>query len=65
MGTVYIVHCIDTEGPLYESKDVIFEQIRKIFGIEIENTQENYELLQNGLLDCGSSTSTIQKSILK
>ena len=34
--TVYIVHCIDTEGPMYESPEVPFEQLRKIFGIEIE-----------------------------
>lgn len=48
MGTVFIVHCVDTEGPLYESNDVIFEQIKKIYGIEIENTKKNYELLYNG-----------------
>lgn len=63
MGTVYVVHCVDTEGPLYESKDVIFEQIKKIFGIEIESTQENYELLQNGCIDCGNSTEGIQRLI--
>jgi len=60
MGTVYVVHCIDTEGPLYEGKDVIFEQIRKIFGITIQNTEENYELLKKGKLDCGDKTQGIQ-----
>lgn len=61
MGTVYIVHCVDTEGPLYESKDVIFEQIKRIFGIDIESSQENYELLQNGSLDFGNNTEGIRE----
>ncbi|MBD5549018.1 MAG: hypothetical protein HDQ97_16800 [Lachnospiraceae bacterium] len=64
MANVYIVHCIDTEGPLYEDKGVIFEQIKKIFGIEIENTQKNYELLQSGLLDCGENAEGV-KNLLK
>ncbi len=36
---------MDTEGVLYEYKGVIFEQIKNIFEIEIENIEENYELL--------------------
>lgn len=63
MATVYIVHCIDTEGPLYESKSVIFEQIQRIFGVEIENTQENYEMLRDGLIECGDKTEGIQNLI--
>lgn len=61
MGTVYVVHCIDTEGPLYESGNVVFEQIKRIFGLDIENTQENYELLQRGTLDCGEHTAGIRE----
>ncbi|MCM1216999.1 MAG: hypothetical protein NC548_21080 [Lachnospiraceae bacterium] len=60
MGMVYIVHCIDTEGPLYEDKGVVFEQIKKIYGIEIENTETNYELLKKGLLDCGENTEGVK-----
>ena len=47
-GKVYVVHCIDTEGPLYESPSVPFEQLKKIFGIEIEATRENLLKLQRG-----------------
>ena len=28
-GKVYIVHAIDTEGPLYESLDATFDRIRE------------------------------------
>ena len=49
--TVYVVHCIDTEGPLYESPEVPFSQIKTVLGIDIEASQENLVKLQNGLLD--------------
>ena len=51
MGSVYIVHCIDTEGPLYETPTVPFEMIKNIFGFDIEPTRENLIKIQNGELD--------------
>ena len=33
---VHVVHCVDTEGPLYESLNATFERIKNIFDIEIE-----------------------------
>ena len=33
-GCVYIVHAVDTEGPLYESKEATQTRIREIFGCE-------------------------------
>ena len=59
MANVYVVHCVDTEGPLYEDKGVIFEQIYKIFGLKIENTQENYEKLKSGRMDLGNDSERI------
>ena len=32
---VYIVHCIDTEGPLHESVDATFERLREIFHLDL------------------------------
>lgn len=49
-GIVYVVHCIDTEGPLYEAPEVPFTQIKNIYGIEIESTQENLNKLRRGEL---------------
>lgn len=60
MGIVYIVHCIDTEGPMYEGKGVVFEQIKSVFGIEIENTQKNYEMMDAGTLDLGENSEGIR-----
>ena len=51
MGKVYIVHCVDTEGPLYENPTVPFEMIKNIFGIDIEPNRENLIKLQKGELD--------------
>lgn len=48
---VYVVHCIDTEGPLYESIDATFERLKEIFGIELEVSKENLKKIQNRELD--------------
>lgn len=44
---VYIVHCVDTEGPLYESIEATFKRIKDTFGIQLEPTYDNLEKLQN------------------
>lgn len=62
-GKVYVVHCIDTEGPLYEDKRVIFEQIRKIYGISIEGTEENYIKLKEGSFNFGNKQEGISNLI--
>lgn len=53
MAKVYIVHCIDTEGPLYESPTVIFDRLEQIFGIRIRASEENLRKLQNCKIDLG------------
>lgn len=60
-GNVYVVHCVDTEGPLYEDKGVIFEQIEKIYGVTIDRTEENYLRLKKGLIDLGDHKEDIYK----
>ena len=42
---VYIVHCIDTEGPLYESRQAKFKRIKDVFNIEIKQTAKNLKKL--------------------
>lgn len=46
--TVYLVHCVDTEGPLYESIEATFERLEKAFGLVREATEENLLKLRNG-----------------
>ena len=36
---LYVVHCVDTEGPLYEEKSVPFDMIKNIFGLELEQSE--------------------------
>lgn len=56
---VYIVHCVDTEGPLYEAPEVPFTQIKKVFGIDIPPTKENLIKLQKGELDLAGAENAV------
>lgn len=49
-GSVYIVHHIDTEGPLWENLSELFDRLKLIFNIDIEPSYENLKKLQNGEL---------------
>ena len=48
---VYLVHCLDTEGPLYESIDATFERIKTTFNIDIQVSKENLKKIQRKELD--------------
>lgn len=61
MAKVYIVHCIDTEGPLYETLDATFHRLKQIFGINIEASEGNLKKLQNEEMDLGG----IEKEVAK
>lgn len=50
---VYIAHCIDTEGPLFESTEASFERLKEIFGVDVEASESNLEKIQNQELDLG------------
>lgn len=53
MGKVYVVHCVDTEGPLYESLEATFDRIETISGIKIHPSEKNLERIQNKEIDLG------------
>lgn len=48
MPIIYIIYCIDTEGPLYESLEATFERIKSTFDVNIKSSKENLKLLQQG-----------------
>ncbi len=50
-GIVYIVHHVDTEGPLWENIEETFARIKVIFGIDLPPSYENLEKLQKGEFD--------------
>lgn len=47
MGVVYVVHCVDTEGPLDESLSATFDRIYEYSGVKVEPTRENLIRIQN------------------
>ena len=50
---VHVVHCIETEGPLYESHPETFKRLKELFDIELVPSRENLEKIQKGHLDLG------------
>jgi hypothetical protein len=60
---IYIVHCIDTEGPLYESIDATFDRLRDIFHLELEPSAEVLRRLQAGTEDLGGLEAAVQRVV--
>jgi len=58
---LYVVHCIDTEGPLNESLSATFERLQSIFNIELEPTLENLQRIQNLQIDLGGREEAVAK----
>lgn len=56
---LYVVHCIDTEGPLNESIFATFERLKSIFNITITPTKENLNLLQKGEIDLNGKEAAV------
>ncbi len=50
---IYVVHCIDAEGPLRETSDATFERLKSIFGIELEPSAKNLERVKSGAFESG------------
>jgi hypothetical protein len=47
---LFIVHCVDTEGPLMEDLNGTFERLKVVFGIDIKPSVDNLRLLREGRL---------------
>jgi hypothetical protein len=62
-GTVFVVHCVDTEGPLHESVEATFERLRSIFGLELEPSVALLHRLQRGEEDLGGKEAAVQKVV--
>jgi len=45
-GTVFLVHAVDTEGPLYESLDATFGRLRDNFQVDLEPSKQTLEKLR-------------------
>ncbi len=56
---LYVVHCVDTEGPLKEDLSATFSRLKSIFDIELEPTFDNLLKLQNRELNLGKNVDAI------
>ncbi len=50
---LYLVHCVDTEGPLTESLEATFQRLKSAKSITIEANLENLKSLQKMEIDLG------------
>jgi hypothetical protein len=62
-GCVYVVHCIDTEGPLYESVEATFERLEAIFGLELPPSAALLRRLQAGAVDLGGREAAVRRVV--
>lgn len=61
---VLIVHCVDAEGPLYESLAAKFERIEDLYGLTgIAPTRENLDRLQRGAIDLGGIEDDVARTL--
>ena len=63
--TLYLVHAIDTEGPLYESLEATFERLEKITGVRLEPTQANLGRVRRRELELGGREEVASLAVSK
>lgn len=56
---VYIVYCIDAEGPLYESLAATFKRLHSMFNIKMQASRKNLKRLQNMEIDLGDRGKSV------
>ncbi len=56
---VHIVHCVDTEGPLYESLEATFGRLKDLFGLDLEANAETLARLQRREIDLGGREAAV------
>ena len=62
---LYIIHCIDTEGPLNESLKKTFLRLKSIFGISMKPSKKNLIKIKNKQINFGKKTDLIAKVFSK
>jgi hypothetical protein len=51
--TLFLVHCIDTEGPLCESLEATFDRLENSLGIRLTPSLETLQKIRSGEIDLG------------
>ena len=63
MKKVYVVHTVDTEGPLYEPLKATFERIESEFGLSFTPSYKNLLKLRNKEIDLNGFEKSIAKTL--
>jgi hypothetical protein len=58
--TLFLVHCIDTEGPLREPLEATFDRLEISLGIRLAPSHETLQKIRSGELDLGDKTGGAQ-----
>ncbi len=59
--TVYVVHCVDTEGPLAESLQATFQRAKEIFNLDLAPSLDTLQKLQRCEIDLGGIEQEVAK----
>lgn len=62
---VYVVHCIDTEGPLDETISATFGRLKEIFNLDLVASEENLGKIQRMELDLNGKELAVSKCFSK
>ena len=62
-GTVYVVHAVDTEGPLYESLQATFERLKNTFNLDLPVSYANLEKLRRKEIDLAGKEEIVAKFV--
>jgi len=60
---LYVVHCIDTEGPLTEDVAATFARLENIFGLKLEASAATLARLQRGEIDLGGREEQVARVV--
>ncbi len=63
MKKVYVVHCIDSEGPLHESLEATFERLSHIFHLDLEPSEELLKKLQTGDVNLNGLEESVKNTL--
>ena len=63
MKKIYIVHCIDTEGPLNETLEATFERLKHIYHLDLTPNEETLKKLQNKELDLNGIEESVKNTL--
>ena len=58
---LYVVHCVDTEGPLNETLEATFQRLESIFGIKLAPTKQNLDRLQKKRIKLNGKEEAVAK----